>query len=91
MVGIFLTNEAAKRNNKTIAICPASTPKLKPSKAETILSSGKPTSARVPANPKPCARPNKAVTPKDKLELLKLLLKLKYETVKSTIPNSPIR
>ena len=74
---MFLSNETDKRNNKTITICPASTPKLKPNKAGIILSSGNPTSARFPANPKPWTNPNKLVTASDKLEFFSLLLKLR--------------
>ena len=42
--------------------CPASTPRLKNNKAVGIPCCGKPTSARAPANPNPCSRPNTNAT-----------------------------
>src|SRR5262245_13574743 len=46
----------------TISICPASTPRLKPTSAATSPLVGKPTSVSAPAKPKPCTNPNKKLT-----------------------------
>ena len=45
-----------------MASCPASTPRLKPTRASTSASRGRPRSARTLANPNPWIRPNPKAT-----------------------------